>query len=74
MVRGKVFACAPSTDWVIGASKGVVAIMLAACALGEVVETEVTFQAIGGGEGRQARSLSNILYLGAGDGDDNGRG
>jgi hypothetical protein len=74
VVRGKVFACAPSADWIVGASESVVAIVLAACALSEVVETEVAFQAIGGREGRQARSLSDVLCLGAGDGDDDGRG
>jgi hypothetical protein len=74
IVRGKVYACTPSADWVIGVSKGVVAIVLAACTLGEVVEMEVAFQAIVGREGRQARSLSNVLCLGTGDGDDDGRG
>jgi hypothetical protein len=69
-----MFACAPATDRVIGAAEGVVAIVLAAGALGEVVEAEAAFQTVGGGEGRQARSLSDVLCLGAGDGDDDGRG
>jgi hypothetical protein len=69
-----VFACAPSADRVIGASEGVVAKLLATGALGEVIETEATFQAEGGREGRQARSLCNVLCLGASDGDDDGRG
>jgi hypothetical protein len=67
-----VFTGAPSTDRVIGASKSVVAIVLASGALGEVVETEAAFQTEGGGEGRQARSLSDVLCLGTGDGDDDG--
>jgi hypothetical protein len=69
-----MFACAPATDRVIGAAEGVVAIVLAAGALGEVVEAEAAFQTVGGGEGRQARSLGDVLCLGAGDGDDDGRG
>ena len=40
---GKMFACAPSTDRVIGAAEGVVAIVLAAGALGEVVEAKTSF-------------------------------
>jgi hypothetical protein len=43
MVRGKVFACALSADWVIGTSKGLVARVLAVCALGEMVEMEAAF-------------------------------
>ena len=69
-----MFACAPSTDRVVGASEGMVAIVLAAGALGEVVETEAAFQTEGGGEGRQVGSLSDVLCLGAGNGDDDGRG
>ena len=69
-----MFACTPATDWVIGAAEGVVAIVLAAGALSEVVETEAVFQAVGGRDGRQARSLCNVLCLGAGDGDNDGRG
>ena len=69
-----MFAGAPSTDGIVGASEGVVAIVLAAGALGKVVETEAAFQTEGGGEGRQARSLSDILCLRTGDGDDDGRG
>jgi hypothetical protein len=69
-----MFACAPSTDGVIGAAEGVVAIVLAAGALGKVIEAEVAFQTVGGREGRQAWSLSDVLCLGAGDGDDDGRG
>jgi len=67
-----VFASAPSTNRVVGASESVVAIVLASGALGKVVETEAAFQTEGGGEGRQARSLSDVLCLGAGDGDDDG--
>jgi hypothetical protein len=74
VVGGKVFVRAPSADGVVGASKGVVAIMLAAGALGEVIEPEAAFQSIGGGEGRQAGSLSDVLCLWAGDGDDDGGG
>jgi hypothetical protein len=73
VIGGKVFACAPSTDRVIGASEGVVAIVLAAGALGEVVEAKTAFQSVGGGESRQARFLSDVLCFGAGDGDDDGR-
>jgi hypothetical protein len=52
----------------------VVAIVLAAGALGKVIETEAAFQTVGGRKGRQAWSLSDVLCLGAGDGDDDGRG
>jgi hypothetical protein len=69
-----MFVRAPSANWVIGATKGVVAIVLAAGALGEVIEAEAAFQSEGGGKGRQARSLSDILCLRAGDGDDDGGG
>ena len=69
-----MFASAPLTDRVVGASKSVVAIVLAAGALGKVVETEAAFQTEGGGKGRQARSLGNVLCLWAGDRDDDGRG
>jgi hypothetical protein len=69
-----MFACAPSTDRVVGATEGMVAIVLASGALGEVIETEAAFQSEGGGEGRQARSLGDVLCLGAGNGDDDGRG
>jgi hypothetical protein len=69
-----MFACAPATDGVIGAAEGVVAEVLAAGALGEVIETEAAFQTVGGRKGRQARSLGDVLCLGAGDGDDDGRG
>jgi len=48
VVGGEVFACAPSTDRVVGAAEGVVAIVLAAGALGKMIETEATFQAKGG--------------------------
>ena len=65
-----MFACAPSTGRVIGASEGVVAKVLAAGALGKVIETEAAFQSKGGGEGRQARSLGNVLCLRSGNGDD----
>jgi hypothetical protein len=51
-----------------------VAIMLAAGALGEVVEAEAAFQPEGGGEGRQASSLGDFLCLRTGDRDDDGRG
>ena len=50
------------------------AIVLATGALGEVIETEATFQSIGGGKGGQARSFCDILGLWTGDGDDDGRG
>ena len=43
-----MFACAPSTERVIGAAEGVVTIVLAVGALGKVVESEPTFQAKGG--------------------------
>ena len=69
-----MFAGAPSTDGVIFAAKGGVAIVLATGALGEVVEVEAAIQAKGGGEGRQAGSLCNVLSLGTGDGYDDGRG
>jgi hypothetical protein len=69
-----MFACVASTDGVIGGVEGVVALVLAAHALSEVIEAEATFQTVGGREGRQARSLSDILCLGACDGDNDGRG
>ena len=69
-----MFACTPSTDRVIGATKGMVAIVLASGALGKVIETEAAFQSVGSGKGRQARSLGNVLCLGAGNGDDDRRG
>jgi hypothetical protein len=70
MVGGDVFVGAPSTDRVIGAAEGMVAIVLAAGALGKMIEAEAAFQSEGGREGRQARSLSDVLCLEAGDGDD----
>ena len=70
VVRGEVFVRAPMADRVVGAAEGVVAIVLASGALGEVVETKTAFQAEGGGKGRQARSLGDVLCFGAGDGDD----
>ena len=69
-----MFVRAPSANRVIGASKGVVAIVLASGALGEVIEAEAAFQSEGGREGRQARSLSDVLCLGTGDRDDDGGG
>jgi hypothetical protein len=69
-----MFTCAPSTYGVIGAAKCVVAKVLAACTLGEEVETQTAFQVKGGRVGRQARSLSDVLCLGIGDGDDDGGG
>ena len=71
---GEMFACAPSTNGVIGAAEGVVAIMLAAGALGEVVETKTAFQPKGGRKGRQAGSLCDVLGLWTGNGNNNGRG
>ena len=50
------------------------ATVLAAGTLGEMVETEAAFQSVGGGEGRQVRSLCDVLCLGAGDSDDDGGG
>ena len=67
-----MFSCEPSTCRVIGAAEGVVAKVLAAGALGEVIETEAAFQSKGGRKGIQARSLCNVLCLGSGDGDDAG--
>ena len=67
-----MFAGAPSTDRVVGASEGVVAILLAAGALGKVIEAEAAFQSEGSGKGRQARSLCDVLCFRAGDGDDDG--
>jgi hypothetical protein len=69
-----VFAGAPSTDRVIGAAEGVMAEVLTAGTLSKVVEAEAAFQTVGGGEGRQARSLCDVLCPWAGDGDDDGRG
>jgi len=69
-----VFASAPSTDGVIGVAEGVVAEVLTAGTLSEVIEAEAAFQSVGGGEGRQARSLRNVLCPRAGDGNDDGRG
>ena len=69
-----MFACAPSTNWVVGAAEGVVAIMLAVGTLGEVVEMKTAFQPKGGRKGRQAGSLCDVLCLGASNGDDDGRG
>ena len=67
-----MFACAPSTNGVIGASEGVVAKVLASGALGKVIEAEAAFQSEGGRKGRQARSLSDVLCLRTGNGDDDG--
>ena len=69
-----MFASAPSTDRVIGAAEGVMAEVLTAGTLSTVIEAEAAFQSVGGGEGRQARSLCNVLCPWAGDGDDDGRG
>ena len=69
-----MFASAPSTNRVVGASESVVAIVLASGALGKVIETEAAFQSVGSGKGRQARSLGNVLCLWAGNRDDDGRG
>ena len=44
---GKMFACALSTNRFVGAAEGVVAIVLAAGALGEMIETEAAFQSKG---------------------------
>jgi hypothetical protein len=74
VVRGEVFACAPTAGGVIGAAEGVVAKELATGALGEMIETEAAFQAKCRREGRQAGSLSDVLCLGASDGDDDGGG
>jgi hypothetical protein len=74
MVGGEMFVRTPSANGVIGASEGVVAIVLATGALGKVIEAEAAFQSEGGREGRQARSLSDVLCLGAGDRDDDRRG
>jgi hypothetical protein len=74
VIGGEVFACAPSTNRIIGASEGVVAVVLAPSALGKVVEAEAAFQPECGGEGRQARSLSDVLCLWSGDGYDDGGG
>ena len=38
-----MFACTPSTNRVIGAAEGVVAIVLAVGALGKVVEAKTSF-------------------------------
>jgi hypothetical protein len=43
MVGGKMFVYASLANWVISALEGVVAIVLAACVLGEMVETEAVF-------------------------------
>ena len=67
-----MFACTPSTDRVIGASEGMVAKVLVAGTLGKVIETDAAFQSEGGGKGRQAGSLCNVLCLGADNGDDDG--
>ncbi len=69
-----VFAGTPSTDRVIGAAEGVVAVVLTAGTLGKVVEAEAAFQSVGSREGRQAGSLCDVLCPWAGDGDDDGRG
>jgi hypothetical protein len=63
VVGGEVFISTPSADRVVGASEGVVAMLLAVGTLGEVIDVEAAFQSKGGGEGRQARSLSDVLCL-----------
>jgi hypothetical protein len=70
VVGGEVFVGTSSANRVIGASEGVVALMLATDALSNVIEAEVVFQSKGGRAGRQARSLSNVLCLRANDGAD----
>jgi hypothetical protein len=47
-----MFACTPATDGVVGGAEDVVAEVLAAGALGEVIETEAAFQSVYGREGR----------------------
>jgi hypothetical protein len=74
VVGGMSFVHAPWSNRVVAASESAVAIMLAMGALGEIIELEVEFQSEGVGEGRQAGSLRDFLYLGAGDGDDDRRG
>jgi hypothetical protein len=74
VVGGEVLIRTPAANRVVGASEGVVAIVLASGALGEVIEAEAAFQSVGGGKGRQARSLSDVLCLRTGDGDDDGGG
>ena len=69
-----MFAYAPSTNGVIGLSEGVVAKVLASGALGKVIEAEAAVQSEGSREGGQARSLGDVLCLGAGDRDDDRRG
>jgi hypothetical protein len=71
VVGGEVFVRTPLPDGIIGTVEGMVAKALAAGPLGQVVEAEVAFQSEGGGEGRQAGFLGDVLSLGAGDRDDN---
>ena len=51
MIPSGVGAGAPATARLVGAAKGVVAVLLAGTALREVVEAEVALNLIGGGEG-----------------------
>ena len=69
-----MFVSAPSTNRVIGAADGMMAVVLTAGTLSEVIEVEAAFQSVGGREGRQARSLFNVLCPWAGDGNDDRRG
>ena len=73
MVPSVVWLCTPAAGCATGALESVVAKLLAVEALGVLVETQAAFGTEGGGEGREACELSNVLSLGAGSGDDNGR-
>ena len=62
--------CAPAVDSRIGALQGMRAKLLAVGTLGVLVETKVSFQLKGGGEGRQACRGGKVLCLRTCDGDD----
>ena len=69
MLQGRVKGGAPATDRWVGALQGMMAKLLAVGALGVLVEAKVSLQLECGGEGRQVRCGGKVLFLGAGDGD-----
>ena len=69
MLPGGVKRGTPTTDRRVVALQRVIAKLLAVGTLGVLVETKVSLQLEGGGEGRQARRRGKVLCLGTSDGD-----
>ena len=74
MVLSWVGQCTPMARGVIGALQCVMAKLLTAGTLGELVEAEVSLQLKDSGKGRQAGCISEFLGFGAGNGDDDSGG